>query len=850
MFIRKMAFLQCFLILLVRSFALAASFEPISYFLGEQPQLEGLHTFSSDTILNLTTSQPVLTLDYGTEVAGFPSFDVKSLDVTAQVELKYTEQWDGLNQIYGDGPFPFAVTLANTYRTETFMVDQAGKLESFFIQGGLRWQSIRLISGMAITIQNVSIRATVATTPVEQMPGQFSSSNSLFTDIWGLGARTVQSLCLEKGSQPSTWEITEEGALIRGQQTAQSAIGVAFGNYTLSFATKIIRGGVGWRVASRSNPYGPLLVVTSEYPANTTFVNTNTTLLPPNTLIIGHGYSLVNQSTLTSAPLSYFPLPFNLTEDEWHQISTAITPDGYRVEVDGIHVTTFPFDIAKAYQSLYSYELEVTDGTWGFGPYQDQVAIVADVQVTSQNGTLLYSNDMKREDILAEYGVQANQYSFCSDGAKRDRLLWIGVDFLHAIKAIGASTNRLDFATGTIAAAFDWQATSGDNEGLVAINAQMGASPQYKSQFYDALYGILDWELFFLLHITSYYQLSGDLATIQAYWTQLKTLVNTLLEDVDPYSGLVSGAKHGGFFFFEGVNGTVPSTITVMALDDLAVVANQVGDASTALMWQRSADAIRSAITNLLWNDELGAFAISLSNPGNYSVLSISLPIIAGVADKNQSQRMISALQALKLGPAYKESSGVEDGPTVQLSSNMNGFLLQALFIANNTNGIECLDVAGSLLDEFWSLMITQDEYYTGTTWEYMYPDGKPGIDFYTASSHEWGVAPTYVLTSHVLGITAVEPGFQAWAFNPSLFGLNLTSCHGEVPTPHGIISASWEFNSEATAVHLSCVGPIGTTGTLNLSTTPAWCESDGRRVDCANLTADNGAILNVTVYF
>jgi hypothetical protein len=37
--------------------------------------------------------------------------------------------------------------------------------------------------------------------------------------------------------------------------------------------------------------------------------------------------------------------------------------------------------------------------------------------------------------------------------------------------------------------------------------------------------------------------------------------------------------------------------------------------------------------------------------------------------------------------------------------------------------------------------MVTQDEYHTGTAWEYIYPDGRPELDIFTSHAHPWGAA-------------------------------------------------------------------------------------------------------------
>lgn len=245
------------------SLSLAEDFKPVAYHLGQSPVLDGLSPYSDDCGITLSSTDSLLTVDYGAEVAGFPYIEVLGFDGPVQVEFKYSEAWNGLQAPLGDGPFPFAVTLANTYRIETFIIDKPGRVESYFLQGGLRWQSVRLLSNGTATLSVVGIRSSVSILPLNELPGSLMSSNELYNKVWQLGVRTIQSLCLEAGSQPSTWDITPEGALIRGQQTAQSAIGTYYGNYTLTFMTKILRGGSGWRVACRSNPFGPLFFVTA-----------------------------------------------------------------------------------------------------------------------------------------------------------------------------------------------------------------------------------------------------------------------------------------------------------------------------------------------------------------------------------------------------------------------------------------------------------------------------------------------------------------------------------------------------------------------------------------------------------
>lgn len=81
------------------------SYTPVAFGVGTAPILNGLQTYS-DTEVTLTLSSSVLTLDYGADVSGWPYFTVTALAGSAvQIELKYSEQFQGLNLATGDGPW-------------------------------------------------------------------------------------------------------------------------------------------------------------------------------------------------------------------------------------------------------------------------------------------------------------------------------------------------------------------------------------------------------------------------------------------------------------------------------------------------------------------------------------------------------------------------------------------------------------------------------------------------------------------------------------------------------------------------------------------------------------------------
>lgn len=617
----------------------------------------------------------------------------------------------------------------NSFRTETFNITKTGRVESFFLQGGQRWQSIKLLTNSSLSIKEVGFRPSVDIKPTDRLPGSFSASDPKLGQVWDLGARAVQAACVEAHSQPSTWEITEQGTLIRGQFPAYSAKGVNFGNYTMSFTTKIVTGGTGWRVAAGANDgYGPYFVLTTQGPH---LVNHNDTLLPPNSLTVGFGFSIVNQTILPAAPISHIPVSFNVAEGEWYRIATSITPNGYNISINDTHLAFVDSSQFQDYVNPSWGSASTTDGTWGFGPFLDQAAYYTDVEVVSSKGDNLYANTLTSKDILPEYRMAENRAKVCLDGAKRDRLIWIG-DFAHTARMLAASTGRYDFVKSMIEYEFEWQLTEGEGSGLVPIQEAMGDSWKDRYAYYPSQYGENDYYIFFLLTVGDYFALTEDFELMRRHWAGTKDLVATLVDRfLDPVSGLLADPDEVLWFTAQGAqNATAPTALFVIALRGLLPIAAALNDTSTVNKFTSLARDMDDAINSKLWSNDLGTYVFSLDDQKNHSILSAAFPIRAHTTSATQAELAVRSLSDLFLRIGYKDSTIIPDDPQSQLSPNVQGFLLESLFLAHTDYNVSASVVAPvlkNLLDVYWPYMVNQDEYYTGTSWEYVYADGSPG---------------------------------------------------------------------------------------------------------------------------
>ncbi|KAH0282787.1 Six-hairpin glycosidase [Aureobasidium namibiae CBS 147.97] len=784
-------------------------FYPSAVAIGNAPQIK-TQPFAPFT---LNSKNPIATLDYGYEVAGYPFFKVTGFEGKVQIEVKYTENFNDINLPYSDGPFPFAEGLSNTYRVETFEVSCTGQLDSFLAQGGQRWQTIRLLTSGSVTFASVGFTATIDVVDYDKLPGRFTSSNSLYNEVWKLGARAVGAACFSAGAYKPKWEISSSsGALVRGSRAGLSLAGDAFSNYNLTFSTKIQRGSLGWAmaypVASRTG--GIQLNLVGDYPAATTYSNVNRTLLPANSVVLGFGFSLVNQTTVPSYYLDTFEVPFDVKEGQWYSVSAAMYDGNYlAVKVNGVKIFNVTLD--KYYTSTSG---SITTGSFGFGGWQDQAAYFKDVKVASSNGTVIYANSMTNASIvLPEYGMQSNTEAVCLDGAKRDRLVWLG-DFYHAAGILGVSTSRSDYTTGTLQTFLDWQLPSGQLPLDTAMGYPGSATSQFAISTPDGpIYPLEDYHILGLISFGSYMRYTNDVTFAAKSWSQWKLAVNWLVSKIDKSSGLVTLT----FLTFIGDgSGLAVNAATVQALRVMAEVAASVGDAGSASLWTASADSLTSKIQSSFWQSNLGYFSDTKSNASAYSVSGLSFVITSGVATSLQATSCINALAELKLSPGYKDSTAISSSGLVTISPNTNGFLLSALMQSNRTSETRYL------MDNLWAAMINNDTTHSGASWEYVDTNLEPALSRYTSLSHPWGGAATYILTEYVAGIRPLTLGYKTWIIEPAYTGFDLSYASAQVKTPHGTLKVSWTI--ALGRINAVINAPAGTSGTFVINRALANC--------------------------
>jgi Bacterial alpha-L-rhamnosidase C-terminal domain len=141
------------------------------------------------------------------------------------------------------------------------------------------------------------------------------------------------------------------------------------------------------------------------------------------------------------------------------------------------------------------------------------------------------------------------------------------------------------------------------------------------------------------------------------------------------------------------------------------------------------------------------------------------------------------------------------------ISPYITAYEVEADYLAGDTADAE------HLIHLTWDQMIDpHNPFFTGTMWENIGVDGT-ATESRTSLAHGWASGPTPIMTSYVLGVQPVDPGYQTFTVAPH-FG-TLQWAEGAVPTPYGRIFVRWSKDGHRFSVTVEV--PAGTTAVVSL---------------------------------
>ena len=127
---------------------------------------------------------------------------------------------------------------------------------------------------------------------------------------------------------------------------------------------------------------------------------------------------------------------------------------------------------------------------------------------------------------------------------------------------------------------------------------------------------------------------------------------------------------------------------------------------------------------------------------------------------------------------SYLENKDLRGGNTI-ISPMMSAFECEARFMKDrHEEGLE-------LIRRVWGTMLKKG---AKTFWEFTTNDESGR---WPATCHAWSAGCTYLLSAYILGVRQTSPNWKTVLFAPR--PCDLKSGTGVVPTPNGLIAASWE---------------------------------------------------------
>lgn len=356
---------------------------------------------------------------------------------------------------------------------------------------------------------------------------------------------------------------------------------------------------------------------------------------------------------------------------------------------------------------------------------------------------------------------------------------------------------------------------------------------------------LFDYPLHWIVSSYNLVLFTGDLEYIREYYPVLvKTLDSFYTSVTDQSTSLLSKGLAGtggyGDYAFLPRNGSVTyyNALYVMALNHAAELAGYLSKNSDADRWRARASKVSASLAKRNWDDDVGAFFDGSPCPGHssnpicptHSQDGNSIAILAGVAASDRNSKAESILNYLTeansrpYGNSFFDNDNLlrpdqQSDPYSRFSSRVYAFIsffeLSARFsLYNHPNTI---DSAFDQLRRTYRWMARHDP--TGTFWEGIGPDGHPYERAYTSMAHGWSTGVTPILTSYVLGVTPLSPGFRRFGLRPVPPGHGVTWARGVVPTPDGTIEVEWR-NLETRGFQVSVKAPSGSTGEIAVPVT------------------------------
>lgn len=719
-------------------------------------------------------TKPVVILDLGPATpGGYPVFKVKAVKGQPVLRLSYADMLEHIvDPVHGErGDFQrgkckylgveLPVPPANPYRYELYTITGPGTYMGAMVQGQQRWVRLQLeTEGTQVEIESFYLLGVSDRSP---HAGHFLCSDEEVTRLWYASTYTCQIASIENAD---AWAIVEgwlaPRALAKADEVGLSRKGRAWKDYVFEFQFKIMRNpgpvsAVGWVLRAKGPDHAYVFQIDLD----------------------GRLHVRIRRDGAYRYLKPVAKLPMTILDNKTYALRSIVKGSQIETWLDGQRV-----DVTE--------DASFAAGHVGFCQPLDKWAFVRQVRVTAASGEELLRDDF---DHGLEQWDFVRTKPFVADGAKRDRLPWIGDldwagrNIYYAFKDPVYMTESLRmFAFHQTPEGYVWATCYPENRKRPAI----GEYGYYQSDLFSA---------WFIPTVADHLLYTGD----KAFAAEMYPVVK---DDADYLWGYVEA---DGLFFqrydtskglwshnLEDMGRFAYNNILISdAMAEAAYMAKTLGRDGDATEMQRRATIMKTAILQTFWRED-GYFT-----------------------EERDSAKPCYMATALALALRFlDEAKAAKAAEWIMKTDYWHGKVVSLAIRGLYEYGMDTLGI-GKLRKPLgpvnW-LDAIKDPRCPGTTTECMtYPyNPKAGPDNWGDNSHP-DTAMAHILTGYMLGIQPTEPGYAAYSVWPQPGGL--TWARGVVPTPQGDIKFGWQCVDGRFEARLE--GPAGVPNCVAIPTRP-----------------------------
>lgn len=702
-------------------------------------------------------AQPVAVYDFGSaSVGGYAVFRVTGFTPQATnaagravgfpvLRLSYCTHPQGLRETgdftrrkcidYLGECFDNPVLPGNVNRFELYTIARNGTFIAPLVQGQERYLRVQLDTpGTAVSVDAFEIRNTGVYSR-EKPVGTFRCSDERVNRVWNMSAWTCQIASIPNND---AWRVVDGKLLPRKLErgsvagftkdrtwTDDGTLGVCFEMRTNPHYS----GAIGLMLRARDEDDG--VVVVAEQPAAVRIIRRKGGV---NTVL---ARKVIDEPIVDGVP---------------HRLEAQVEGGRVKAVFDGV--------------SIVGAEVADTALSGRFGLYVEKEwwPVVSEVSLADRNGKVIFRDNFSAADDEGRLPGwdYTRSFRFMADGAKRDRLVWIGdlwwaertcfYAFGHDWPYLRESLRLLAFNQNP--EGYVWAAPFAEN----GVKPKSGEFGHFPSDEFSAWLVPVLWD---------YYLYQGDEALVRELFPAVKqdlAYLRSRCDDEGLFIQRIETSSNMTSMQPKDIRQRLFTQIVIWkAFDDGAKLARSLGRTAELAEWEAFA-AKMAAVTRRRFY----------------------LP-----AERDFAQDLKSMTSA--------RWSRTILMPTRFLTSDEAKALAGKIPLSGNANKTHLCALRGMFeygYDESAFAMLEGGTWFglSDPAWEGAHCCTECGMytcdGFFDESHPDTAVAGP--ISTYLLGVEPVEPGYRRFRFAPHIVS-RLTFAEGRVPTPHGFVEARWD---------------------------------------------------------